>query len=135
MKMSTRRICTLCNHKWHFLASRFRQFSSTSKSFEEKSIADEQIQQEDEEPSPKLWEDPYRYAYGPVRAKPKFTEVKESPDEWRFVERLFPKSTIPEIPEHDIFPTPSGWVPPQGDGFLDGFRPKKSKRRNLGALT
>ncbi|XP_013410396.1 probable 39S ribosomal protein L49, mitochondrial [Lingula anatina] len=46
-----------------------------------------------------------------VRVKGTLTDVEVStdPEEWKYVERLLPKNTIPDPPDHR---TPSGWVPP-----------------------
>jgi len=47
--------------------------------------------------------------------KPKLTGVVETrnPDEWKFVESLLPSQIVPEPPRHEVYPTPSGWVPPK----------------------
>lgn len=39
------------------------------------------------------------------------TNVVESTEEFKFVEKLIPSSIVPEPPKHDSYPTPSGWVP------------------------
>ena len=62
---------------------------------------------------PKPWEDPLRFAYGPLKEAPKFTDVIESKEEWKWVERLMPMKVVPEVPHHDSYPTPSGWFPPR----------------------
>lgn len=40
--------------------------------------------------------------------------IIESTEEYKFVERLIPPTTVPVPPKHDQYPTPSGWRPPQG---------------------
>ena len=41
-------------------------------------------------------------------------EVKD-PGVWKYVERLLKRSVVPELPDHQSYPTPSGWVPPHGE--------------------
>ncbi|VDP10835.1 unnamed protein product [Soboliphyme baturini] len=62
---------------------------------------------------PPPWENPWLYALGPPKPPPKYTEVVESKEEFRWVERLYPISVIPPVPQHKVYPTPSGWVPPK----------------------
>jgi len=47
---------------------------------------------------------------------PTLTDVVESrdPEEWKFVEALIPMKMVPDPPKHSSYPTPSGWVPPNG---------------------
>ncbi|XP_003798688.1 39S ribosomal protein L49, mitochondrial [Otolemur garnettii] len=37
----------------------------------------------------------------------------ESVNEYQFVERLLPPTSIPKPPKHEHYPTPSGWQPPR----------------------
>ena len=39
------------------------------------------------------------------------TPVVESPEDYKFVEKLIPSQIVPEPPQHESYPTPSGWVP------------------------
>ncbi|BFZ06855.1 hypothetical protein BsWGS_09894 [Bradybaena similaris] len=32
--------------------------------------------------------------------------------EFKYVEQLLPRPTVPEVPKHETYPTPSGWFPP-----------------------
>ena len=43
-----------------------------------------------------------------------YPDVELSTDEWNYVEAVLPRLTVPEPPQHEAFPTPSGWVPPKG---------------------
>ncbi|XP_015680825.1 39S ribosomal protein L49, mitochondrial [Protobothrops mucrosquamatus] len=43
----------------------------------------------------------------------KYPGIVESTEEYKFVERLIPPTTVPVPPKHDQYPTPSGWRPPQ----------------------
>ncbi|XP_069874176.1 large ribosomal subunit protein mL49-like [Dipodomys merriami] len=44
---------------------------------------------------------------------PDYPSFVESADEYRFVERLLPPTSIPKPPKHEHYPTPSGWQPPR----------------------
>jgi large subunit ribosomal protein L49 len=39
------------------------------------------------------------------------TNVVESKEEFKYVEKLLPIQVVPEPPKHDSYPTPSGWIP------------------------
>ncbi|WAR19186.1 RM49-like protein [Mya arenaria] len=41
-----------------------------------------------------------------------YPDVEISTAEWEHVERILPQKTVPYPPEHEQYPTPSGWVPP-----------------------
>ncbi len=43
--------------------------------------------------------------------KQQLTNVIESTEEFRFVEKLLPSPIVPDPPKHESYPTPSGWVP------------------------
>ncbi|KAM3824720.1 large ribosomal subunit protein mL49 [Vipera latastei] len=43
----------------------------------------------------------------------KYPGIVESTEEYKFVERLIPPTTVPVPPKHDQYPTPSGWRAPQ----------------------
>lgn len=54
---------------------------------------------------------------------PDYPSFVESVDEYHFVERLIPPTSIPKPPKHEHYPTPSGWQPPRGElGDRDGLR-------------
>ena len=44
---------------------------------------------------------------------PKF-EVEESREDFKWVEKILPKERIAQPPEHESYPTPSGWIPQTG---------------------
>jgi large subunit ribosomal protein L49 len=50
-----------------------------------------------------------------IQGPPDHRNFVESADEYQFVERLLPPTTIPKPPEHEHYPTPSGWQPPRGE--------------------
>ncbi|KAK2150027.1 hypothetical protein LSH36_427g05027 [Paralvinella palmiformis] len=39
------------------------------------------------------------------------TDVEESKEEFKYVEKLLASNVVPEPPKHDHYPTPSGWIP------------------------
>ncbi len=49
----------------------------------------------------------------------------ESKEEFKFVEKILPSELVPEPPAHEVYPTPSGWVPPN---------PKLSSRLSYAVL-
>lgn len=42
----------------------------------------------------------------------KFTNFIEDKNEFENVKRLIPSPIVPEPPKHSVYPTPSGWLPP-----------------------
>ncbi|MBZ3888404.1 39S ribosomal protein L49, mitochondrial [Sciurus carolinensis] len=48
-----------------------------------------------------------------TQGPPDYPSFVESVDEYRFVERLLPPTSIPKPPKHEHYPTPSGWQPPR----------------------
>lgn len=44
-----------------------------------------------------------------------YTDVEELKIDWKYVERLMPIETIPKVPHHEKYPTPSGWQPPRSN--------------------
>lgn len=51
-------------------------------------------------------------------------EITSDPNEWKYVERLFPYKTVP-APPMNVETTPSGWVPPkEPDTNLPYFVPR-----------
>ncbi|XP_059141810.1 large ribosomal subunit protein mL49-like [Physella acuta] len=77
------------------------------------------------------------------REKPEYIENFEvSYDEFKYVEPLLPKAVVPEAPQHEMYPTASGWVPPNDEliskqtflvrrtkNHMLPVYPEKSKRR------
>ena len=58
-----------------------------------------------------------------TQGTPDYPGFLESVDEYRFVERLLPPTSIPEPPKHEHYPTPCGWQPPRGEpGDGDGLK-------------
>ena len=47
-------------------------------------------------------------------AEDDLAEYEVSTEEFKFVERILPPKTVPSLPQHDSYPTPSGWYPPKG---------------------
>lgn len=57
------------------------------------------------------------------KGPPDYPSFVESVDEYQFVERLLPATSIPKPPKHEHYPTPSGWQPPRGElGNGDGMK-------------
>lgn len=50
-----------------------------------------------------------------TQGPPNYPSFVESVDEYQFVERLLPPTSIPKPPKHEHYPTPSGWEPPRGE--------------------
>ena len=40
------------------------------------------------------------------------TQVAQSREEFKYVEKILPSEIVPEPPVHESYPTPSGWMPP-----------------------
>lgn len=62
------------------------------------------------------------------------TEVIESTEEYRFVERLIPPSRVPEPPKH-AGPTPSGWIPPAYSPPPLPYMIRRSRMHNIPVYT
>ncbi|CAJ0954601.1 unnamed protein product, partial [Mesorhabditis belari] len=77
----------------------FRRFATTS-------AEPPKERQQYEEP----WKNPWKHALPPQEKT--FTDYEELQIDFRLVEELLPKETIPEVPNHESYPTPSGWKPP-----------------------
>ncbi|XP_052275087.1 39S ribosomal protein L49, mitochondrial-like [Dreissena polymorpha] len=41
-----------------------------------------------------------------------YPDVEISTEDWHYVERVLPPKTVPEPPQHESYPTASGWLPP-----------------------
>ncbi|ELK24353.1 PREDICTED: 39S ribosomal protein L49, mitochondrial [Myotis davidii] len=55
----------------------------------------------------------------------------ESVDEYQFVERLLPPTSVPEPPKHDHYPTPSGWQPPRDPPPNLPYFVRRSRMHNI----
>lgn len=55
-----------------------------------------------------------------TQGPPDYPSFVESVDEYHFVERLLPPTSIPKPPKHEHYPTPSGWQPPRGEMGVRG---------------
>ncbi|ESO03919.1 hypothetical protein HELRODRAFT_191798 [Helobdella robusta] len=65
--------------------------------------------------------------------EPTLTEVIESrdPEEWKHVEKLFPRATVPDPPVHTSYPTPSGWFPPKDPLPGELYRVRRTRFHNF----
>ncbi|XP_032872073.1 LOW QUALITY PROTEIN: 39S ribosomal protein L49, mitochondrial [Amblyraja radiata] len=61
--------------------------------------------------------------------------VVESTEEFKFVERLIPPTTVPVPPKHDRYPTPSGWCPPRDPPPDLPYIIRRSRMHNLPVYT
>ncbi|CAG5119714.1 unnamed protein product [Candidula unifasciata] len=43
------------------------------------------------------------------------TDYEVSYSEFKYVEQVLPRPTVPEVPKHESYPTPSGWFPPNDE--------------------
>lgn len=67
--------------------------------------------------NPLLQQDPAGEAHEDTSPEyPADYEVSYS--EFKYVEQLLPRPTVPEIPKHETYPTPSGWFPPNGKDWF-----------------
>ncbi|XP_034261685.1 large ribosomal subunit protein mL49 [Pantherophis guttatus] len=57
--------------------------------------------------------------------------IIESTEEYKFVERLIPPTTVPVPPKHDQYPTPSGWRPPQDPPPDISYFVRRSRMHNI----
>ncbi|XP_071081386.1 large ribosomal subunit protein mL49-like [Haliotis cracherodii] len=58
-------------------------------------------------------------------------DYEVSTEEFKFVERLLPRETVPEPPVHDCYPTPSGWLPPAENASLMKYLVKRTRNHML----
>ncbi|XP_072101701.1 large ribosomal subunit protein mL49-like [Mobula birostris] len=61
--------------------------------------------------------------------------IVESTEEFHFVERLIPPTTVPVPPKHDRYPTPSGWCPPRDPPLDLPYMIRRSRMHNLPVYT
>ncbi|XP_046582015.1 39S ribosomal protein L49, mitochondrial-like [Haliotis rubra] len=54
-----------------------------------------------------------------------------STEEFKFVETLLPRETVPDPPVHESYPTPSGWVPPAENQSPMKYFVKRTKNHML----
>ncbi|XP_041353593.1 39S ribosomal protein L49, mitochondrial-like [Gigantopelta aegis] len=54
-------------------------------------------------------------------------EVEVSHKEFKYVEKLLPKLTVPDPPQHGSYPTPSGWVAPTASSTTHPYFIKRTK--------
>ncbi|KAJ7307496.1 hypothetical protein JRQ81_009519 [Phrynocephalus forsythii] len=66
-----------------------------------------------------------------VSAGENYPGVIESTKEYKFVERLIPPTRIPQPPQHDHYPTPSGWKPPQDPPPDLPYYVRRSRMHNI----
>lgn len=59
------------------------------------------------------------------------TEFEEFQADWNKVEQVMPLKSVPKLPKHESFPTPSGWFPPKGISPFSMLR----KRSTVGSLS
>ncbi|XP_045180253.2 39S ribosomal protein L49, mitochondrial-like [Mercenaria mercenaria] len=60
-----------------------------------------------------------------------YPDVEILYDEFKFVERLIPAKTIPSVPEHEVYPTPSGWVPPNESLQPSEYKVRRTRNHML----
>ncbi|XP_072887281.1 LOW QUALITY PROTEIN: large ribosomal subunit protein mL49-like [Hemitrygon akajei] len=66
---------------------------------------------------------------------PHIRGLLRSTEEFHFVERLIPPSTVPVPPKHDRYPTPSGWCPPRDPPPDLPYVIRRSRMHNLPVYT
>ncbi|XP_006861004.1 PREDICTED: 39S ribosomal protein L49, mitochondrial [Chrysochloris asiatica] len=66
-----------------------------------------------------------------IQGSPDYPSFVESVDEYHFVERLLPPTSIPEPPKHEHYPTPSGWQPPRDPPPNLPYRVQRSRMHNI----
>ncbi|MBN3289369.1 RM49 protein, partial [Polypterus senegalus] len=57
--------------------------------------------------------------------------ITESTEEYKYVERLIPPSSVPTPPKHDQYPTPSGWRPPAAVPPALPYMVRRSRMHNV----
>ncbi|XP_059002864.1 large ribosomal subunit protein mL49 [Mustela lutreola] len=62
---------------------------------------------------------------------PDYPSFMESVDEYHFVERLIPPTSIPKPPNHEHYPTPSGWQPPRDPPPDLPYLVRRSRMHNI----
>jgi len=59
-----------------------------------------------------------------------FTKVEESTAEWDKVLDILPPEVVPDPPVHDIYPTPSGWLPPKASALDSPYFVRRNRFHN-----
>ncbi|ELW65104.1 39S ribosomal protein L49, mitochondrial [Tupaia chinensis] len=62
---------------------------------------------------------------------PDYPNFVESVDEYKFVERLLPPTSIPKPSKHEHYPTPSGWQPPRDPPPKLSYFVRRSRMHNI----
>ncbi|XP_045710918.1 39S ribosomal protein L49, mitochondrial [Phyllostomus hastatus] len=65
------------------------------------------------------------------KGPPDYPSFVESVDEYQFVERLLPATSIPKPPKHEHYPTPSGWQPPRDPAPNLPYFVRRSRMHNI----
>ncbi|XP_007462076.1 PREDICTED: 39S ribosomal protein L49, mitochondrial isoform X2 [Lipotes vexillifer] len=66
-----------------------------------------------------------------TQGPPDYPSFVESVDEYRFVERLLPPTSIPKPPKHEHYPTSSGWQPPRDPPPNLPYFVRRSRMHNI----
>uniref|UniRef100_A0A8C9PEK0 Large ribosomal subunit protein mL49 n=1 Tax=Spermophilus dauricus TaxID=99837 RepID=A0A8C9PEK0_SPEDA len=66
-----------------------------------------------------------------TQGPPDYPSFVESVDEYHFVERLLPPTSIPQPPKHEHYPTPSGWQPPRDPPPNLPYFVRRSRMHNI----
>ncbi|XP_036182605.1 39S ribosomal protein L49, mitochondrial [Myotis myotis] len=66
-----------------------------------------------------------------TQGPPSYPRFVESVDEYQFVERLLPPTSVPEPPKHEHYPTPSGWQPPRDPPPNLPYFVRRSRMHNI----
>ncbi|KAK2496602.1 hypothetical protein MC885_004290 [Smutsia gigantea] len=66
-----------------------------------------------------------------AQGPPDYPSFVESVDEYQFVERLLPPTSIPKPPKHEHYPTPSGWQPPRDSPPNLPYFVRRSRMHNI----
>lgn len=70
-----------------------------------------------------------------TQGPPVYPSFVESVDEYQFVERLLPPTSIPKPAKHEHYPTPSGWQPPRDTLPNLPYSVRRSRMHNLPVYT
>jgi len=60
-----------------------------------------------------------------------YPEVEISTEDFKYVERLMPRLAVPPAPEHESYPTPSGWLPAYPEKQPESYNLSRSKFHQL----
>ncbi|KAK7104441.1 large ribosomal subunit protein mL49-like [Littorina saxatilis] len=75
----------------------------------------------------------HRSALPPAAEIPEedLADYEMSSEEFKYVERILPSKTVPPVPHHDSYPTPSGWVPPKESAKSLPYYVRRTKNHML----